>query len=135
MTIVPNGRPCACGKNGCLEAYISTSRISDDLNCQLEEFFAELSAGNPTYAKHWEEYITYLCIGINNIYMALDMEIILGGMISQYLEPFLEDIRKRAMELNPFGQSGDYIHITKYQSKATVVGVALQLVGKFMDTI
>lgn len=79
MCIVPNGKPCLCGMRGCLEAYCSTARISTDLGITREEFFASLEAGNPDYLATWKEYLDYLAIGINNIRMVLDCNIVLAA--------------------------------------------------------
>lgn len=135
MTLYPDGRRCDCGKRGCLEAYISTDRLSEDLDCQLEDFFLKLAAGNTKYKGIWEEYSTNLCIGLNNIYMMYDGDIILGGALTQYLEPYVNDIRKKLALLNSFEGSGDYLKLTKYQSRATAVGAALQLVSAFMESV
>ncbi|BBF43823.1 hypothetical protein lbkm_2511 [Lachnospiraceae bacterium KM106-2] len=135
MLIQPDGRACNCGNKGCLEAYISTSRLSDDLGCEVEDFFAELATGNEKYKKIWEEYEKYLCIGIHNIYMMYDVDIILGGILAQYLDPYLPEIKKRLAKLNFFEETGDYLSITQYQSKATAIGAALQLISGFMETI
>ena len=40
MCVEPGGLPCKCGKRGCLEAYCSARRISDDINITLKDFFA-----------------------------------------------------------------------------------------------
>src|SRR5699024_10915822 len=29
LTVVPDGRPCSCGKNGCLERYVSGTALPD----------------------------------------------------------------------------------------------------------
>lgn len=135
MTMVPKGRLCNCGQMGCLESYISTARISEDLDCQIEDFFVGLESGNPEYTKIWDKYLEYLCLGINNIFTIYDSKIILGGMLTQYLEPYIEDIRLRLKALNSFESDTDYLTITKYQSKASSIGVALQLVKRFIDTV
>ena len=135
MTLFPNGRMCNCGQKGCLEAYLSIERLSDDLNCQVEDFFSELAAGNPKHMRIWEEYKQYLCIGINNIYMAYDEEIVLGGVLSQYLEPYMQDICHTLAALNSFEPNGDYLTLTKHHSRVMAVGAALQLVSHFIDGI
>lgn len=135
MTVFPGGRLCNCGQKGCLEAYISTARISDDLGCQIEDFFSELAAENEEYLKVWDEYLEYLCIGINNIYMVYDSDVVLGGVLAQYLDPYLDEIRVRLAERNFFEKSGEYFKLTQYQSRATAIGAALQLVNKFIEEI
>lgn len=135
MTLYPKGRDCKCGQKGCLEAYISIARISEDLDCQVEDFFAGLSAGNKEYHMIWEEYMENLCIGIHNIYMMYDEQIVLGGILTGYLEPYAEKIIARLSEMNIFEGSGDYLKLAKYQSRAVAVGAALQLVSGFMKTV
>ncbi len=135
MTLYPGGELCNCGQHGCLEAYISISRISEDLNCQIEDFFTELANGNETYQKVWDVYLENLCIGINNLYMIYDEDIILGGILNQFIEPYLEHIRKHLSKLNLYEKSGDYLKLTNYESRSTAVGVALELVGKFVNEI
>lgn len=135
MTVSPGGRLCNCGQQGCLEAYISTARISEDLGCQIEDFFSELDSGNEAYLKIWNEYLEYLCIGINNIYMVYDSDVVLGGVLTQYLGPYLEEIKKRLAQRNFFEKSGEYFKLTQYQSRATAIGAALQLVSRFIEEI
>ena len=53
LCVEPGGLPCKCGKRGCLEAYCSTARISDDLGITLEDFFDGLAAYNPTNESLW----------------------------------------------------------------------------------
>lgn len=132
MTIHPNGRLCNCGQKGCLEAYISIDRLSEDLDCQIEDFFSELNSGNQQYLEIWEQYLDYLCIGINNVYMVYDGDIVLGGILTQYLEPYLTEIKERLAKRNSFERSGEYLSIAKYQSRATAVGAALQFVSEFI---
>lgn len=135
MCIVPNGRRCLCGMNGCLEAYCSTARISTDLGITREEFFAGLEQGNPDYQKRWDEYLDYLAIGINNIRMVLDCNIVLGGVLAQFMEPYINDLRQRLSRINPFHSGGDYLHLSRYRSWSTCVGVALQFVSEFIDNV
>lgn len=135
MCIVPNGKPCLCGKKGCLEAYCSTARISTDLGITREEFFAQLEAGNQDYQKRWDEYLDYLAIGINNIRMVLDCNIVLGGVLAQFMEPYLHDLQARLCAINPFQSSGCYLNLSRYRSWSTCVGVALHFISDFIDNV
>ena len=135
MCIVPDGRPCLCGKRGCLEAYCSTARLSTDLGITRESFFADLEAGNPAYQKRWEEYLDYLSIGINNIRMVLDCDIVLGGVLAQFMEPYIDQLRERLAQRNPFLSTGDYLKLSRYRSWSTCVGVALHFISQFIDHV
>lgn len=135
MCIVPNGKPCLCGMRGCLEAYCSTARISTDLGITREEFFAGLEAGNEAYLAIWKDYLDYLAIGINNIRMVLDCDIVLGGVLAQFMEPYLGELRTRLSALNPFKSSGSYLHLAHYRTWSTCVGVALHFISQFIDSV
>ena len=135
MCIVPDGRPCLCGKRGCLEAYCSTARLSTDLGITRESFFADLEAGNPAYQKRWEEYLDYLSIGINNIRMVLDCDIVLGGVLAHFMEPYIDQLRERLAQRNPFLSTGDYLKLSRYRSWSTCVGVALHFISQFIDHV
>ena len=45
MTLVPDGRPCYCGKTGCVDAYCSALILSNAAGGSLETFFEKLEAG------------------------------------------------------------------------------------------
>ncbi len=135
MCIVPGGQRCLCGRRGCLEAYCSTARISTDLGITREEFFAALEAGNMEYQKIWSDYLDHLAIGINNIRMVLDCDIILGGVLAHYMTPYLDDLRFRLCNISPFETTGDYLKLARYLSWSTCVGVALHFISDFIDHI
>lgn len=135
MTIAADGKACRCGRRGCLEAYISTARITDDLGCQLEDFFQGLDDGNKEYKRIWEEYVHYLCVGISNLRINFDCDVIIGGLITQYIEKYEEKIRGLLKEMSPFENSADYFKLAKYRSSAPAVGVALQLIKGFIESV
>ena len=135
MCIVPHGEKCLCGMEGCLEAYCSTARISTDLGITREEFFEGLEQGNPDFQERWDKYLDYLAIGINNIRMVLDCNVVLGGVLAQFMEPYIADLRQRLCRINPFGGGGSYLELSRYRSWSTCVGVALYFISGFIESI
>lgn len=135
MCIEPKGLPCNCGKHGCLEAYCTAARISDDLGISVEEFFEGLELENPFYIALWDDLLSHLAIGINNIRMALDCDVILGGLLTQFLEPYLPKLRKLASDLNTFETNADYIKQCRYPKRASTLGVALHFINEFIENI
>lgn len=133
MKVASQGKICRCGQRGCLEAYISTAVLSDDLGCQLEEFFDRLKEGEELYQEIWKEYLDCLCSGIHNIYMCYDCDVILGGAITQYLDDYEESIRGRLSGLNFYEKNADYFRLSKYRSNAPAVGAALQQIEYFLE--
>jgi predicted NBD/HSP70 family sugar kinase len=135
MCVEPNGLSCNCGKCGCLEAYCSTVRISDELGVSLEDFFEGLELHNPTYEALWRDVLSHLALGINNIRMALDCDVVLGGYMTQFLEPYMPELKRLAASLNTFESSADYIKLCRYPKRASMLGVALHFVKEFIENI
>ena len=132
MCIVPHGALCSCGKRGCLEAYCSIARLTDDFDCSIEDFFARLRAQHPIYQQAWTQYLNYLAIGIDTIRMTLDCDVILGGLITPYLQPYLPMLHNRLSALNSFGEDGSYLHLGQCSTKASCIGVALHFVNDYI---
>lgn len=135
MTIVPGGKQCECGKKGCLEAYISASRLSDDFGIDMEEFFLAVENGNREYQEILNDYIDKLCIGINNIYTMFDSEIIIGGPMVSFLEKQQEQIMNKLGRMNSFDTDGHYLSFSKCKRKEASIGAALMFLGDFINQI
>lgn len=135
MCIVPGGARCSCGKQGCLEAYCSTARLTDDLGLDLEEFFARVKGGDAGCGAVWTEYLDHLAQGINLIYTAMDCEIIIGGLLSPYLEPYLPQLLERVQGLNAFGGGAGKLFVSRCGEEANCVGAAMHFVDDFVQSI
>ena len=135
MCIHPGGRVCNCGKRGCLEAYCSATRLSDDLHISLEAFFAGLSAANPAYQNIWETYLDDLALAVSNIHTMLDCNVVIGGAFSQFLPDYQGELEKRLSRLNPFTDDGDYVHFSRYHDRSICVGAALRYIANFLAEV
>lgn len=135
MCVEPEGRLCNCGNRGCLEAYCSTARLSYDLNIQLEDFFVELGRGNQEYRRIWEEFLSHLVVGIYNIHTLLDCDVVLGGNLSKFLSPYLEEIRSRLARRDQISGQADYLRLSGYGAKSNSIGAALRYINQFMEEI
>lgn len=135
MCVETNGLPCKCGKYGCLEAYCSTARISDDLGITLEDFFEGLEIKNPAYQSLWKDVLCHLAVGINNIRMALDCDVVLGGNLTQFIESYLPELRRLAAELNTFENDAEYLKLCRYPKRASMLGVALYFIKEFIESV
>ena len=136
MCIQPGGLLCRCGHRGCLEAYCSTSMISDRLGLTMEEFFGRLDAGEREIEKLWDVYLLHLAQGIASIHAALDCDIILGGMLTSFFTTRrLESLRAILADMDPFGSGGRYLRLGKFSAKGACMGAAMQYVTDFVNTI
>lgn len=135
MCIHPGGVPCSCGRKGCLEAYCSTARLSDDMGITLEDFFQALSQGDDAFAALWAQYLDDLAVGILNIHAALDCQIVLGGKLSRFMEEKFDDIDGRLRRLDPSYQEAPYLSICRYYDHSNGIGAALYFVDQFIREI
>ena len=135
MTIVERGRLCDCGRRGCLEAYCSSAAITEASGLELDVFFEALAAGgNEQYQKTWDEYLDYLALGISNLRVIFDDEVIIGGEMSQYIRRYEADLKARLLARNPFNDEAvNYLRISDYGEYDTVVGAAILQINKFLD--
>lgn len=135
MCVEDNGLACECGRHGCLEAYCSAKRISDDLGLTLDEFFRKLNDGNQEYAALWQDILKHLAIGINSINMVLDCDVVLGGFLGEYLEPWLPQLRQYVAQGNPFEDNGNFVHLSLLKSHNAPLGAALHFIKQFIESI
>lgn len=132
MCIHPEGRECSCGHKGCLEAYCSAARISDDLDISLEDFFTSLEEGNSSYQAIWKEYLDDLAIALNNIHIMLDCDVIVGGSVTQFLPVYQEELQDRLRQMNPFVKEGNYVHFCRYHGRSICIGAAMRFTTKYI---
>ena len=134
MRIVPGGRKCNCGQNGCLEAYCSALRFSRDLGMTTEAFFAKLDQKDPACTKLWEDVLDHLALGIINIRMAFDCDIVLGGFVAEHMDKWIEPLREKVAALDPFSATADYVRLSA-NAEAGMRGAAWHFIGQFIEAI
>ena len=134
ICVKPGGLKCSCGRQGCLEAYCSARRISNDLGITVEEFSEDVKNGNVDNIMLWENFLRHLAIGINNIRMVLDCDVVLGGFLSEFLDYSLPRLKEYLAALNPFEPNADYVCLSR--RKHTIpMGAALYFVKKFIEEL
>ena len=138
MCVEPGGLRCTCGSLGCLEAYCSPRRILNAFGVSLEEFFSVLERRGPRYEEYealWDNMLRHLAIGINNIHMALDCDVVLGGTLSEFLAPYLPRLREYVSGINPFDSDAEYVHLSTLRRHTVSLGVALHFITDFLEHI
>jgi len=134
MCIHPGGEMCSCGRRGCLEAYCSTARLSDDLGLTLEEFFDHLDRDGAEQAL-WDAYLDDLAVGVSNIHVALDCGVVLGGKLSRFLADRIDGLDRRLRALDPNYQQAPYLSVCRHHDRANGIGAALYFVEQFIGQI
>ena len=133
MTLVPGGRRCRCGREGCLDAYCSAKVLSDHAGGSLSAFFEELRSGDAEKREIWREYLEYLAVAVNNLHVGFDCDVMPGGDVGAYLEEFGELLRALLAERNPFDQDTSYLRRSGRPKEAAAVGAALTRVEDFLQ--
>ncbi len=74
MIIVPDGRNCSCGNQGCLEQYLSIPSLLNDFaeethipNVKLADLFQSYEDKDSAAIKVMEQFTKYLALCVNNI--------------------------------------------------------------------
>ena len=134
-TLVPGGRRCYCGKEGCLDAYCSAKLLSDHAGGNLAAFFAGLRDGDTEKTSVWRDYLAYLAIAVNNLHMSFDCDVIVGGYVGAFLEEFGGPLRSLLEERNTFQPEASYLKYCRYRLEAAAVGAALTQVEHFLQML
>lgn len=120
MVIAPDGRPCSCGQQGCLERYASASAVAElfieaaraGAQTLLREQIAGGAAidarevlragdqGCPLAVRIWEQTCRRLAQACVNLERVLSPELVLlGGGLAQAGERLLHPVRRHFLEL------------------------------------
>ena len=135
MCIEPGGLPCSCSKNGCMEAYCSPKRIEETLGITLEEFFAAVEQHSPDYEAFLFDMLRHLAIAVNNVHMVLDCDVILGGVLSEYLQPWMPALKQYVLAGNPFRESADFVQLSTLRHHIAPLGASLYFIQQFVNSI
>ena len=100
--LFPDGKPCPCGNNGCLEQYASEKAILEEYafltgrtHITIDTFLREYQEQKPEALHMAELFVKYMSIAINNIINTFNIElVVLNSSFSNYIP----DINKRIEE-------------------------------------
>lgn len=133
MILKPGGRRCYCGKRGCMDAYCSARLLSDYTDGNLELFFEKLSAKEENALKIWDEYLEYLALAVSNLHLAFDCEIVLGGYVGSYIEPYMDELSSHMKKYLLFDdQFPDFLYPCRFKHEAAGVGIAMYFINKYL---
>lgn len=133
MKINLTGKKCSCGRNGCLESYVSSRAIVLDAIekispkiCNAKEVFDLARDGNREAKNIIEEMAEALGVGISNLVNILGVEkIILSGQISKSADLFLEKTRETAVKNILAGDKRRFeISISQHIDDGSLIGAA-----------
>lgn len=132
MSLIPDGRPCYCGRKGCVETYCSTQSFLDFAG-SLNNFFGRLRDGDNDCKELWHKYLEHLGTSINNLRMFIDYPVILGGTLAPYLIP--EDIKllhQLIFDNTAFPTESEFIFRSECNSSSISRGAALPYIREYL---
>lgn len=133
IVLDPNGLPCFCGGRGCWSAYCSLRTLTQSEEPDLERFFTELRAGSQAHIRRWEDYLNRFAQALANISLSFDTGIVIGGKLAPWLEPYMEDLRRRVADYPVLSEEELSIRTDTASLSPIAEGVALTLVSSFLD--
>ena len=134
MCVEPGGLKCSCGRRGCLEAYCSVRRIQAE-GYTVEAFFDKVRSNDPACSALWGDMLRHLSIGVNNIHMALDCDVVLGGYLTGYLEPWFPLLQKYVTDGSILDEGSGFLQLSILGSHSSVMGAACHFVQEFINSI
>lgn len=135
MVIHPHGKKCYCGKEGCLDSYCSAYRLADLEDGKLEVFFEKLEAGSEKHQKVWNEYLENLAIAIDNLRVCFDCDIVLGGYVGGFMEPYMKQLRELVSQRDIFEKDGRYVKAGRLKKEASALGAAIFQIDRYIAQI
>ena len=135
IVLHPEGKTCYCGKKGCLDAYCSALNLAGLEDGNLKAFFEKLEAGNEAYRQIWDEYLKDLAIAVDNLRMCFDCQIVLGGYVGNYMEPYIGRLKELVAKKNIFDGNGEYVRVCQYREESSAYGAALYQIDNYISKI
>lgn len=135
LTLIPGGKPCYCGKKGCVNSYCSFSALLNPEE-DIDSFFLALRSGDEAIQKRWDQYLSYLAQTIDNLHMILTCRTVLGGKLANYLtDEDINILHKKVHRQSAFPSEEEYIQIGRTTSLPLCVGAAIPLVNKYLHIL
>ncbi len=134
MIIDPEERTSDYGIPGSFLELCSASRIIDTVRkdsdvVNYDRFFEVLADGNQMFAGLWARYIRHLATALHNLYAVFGVDMVIGGEMARYLEPFALEIKKGLPE-----ESQDmHIFFSDYGAYDDAFGAALSARGDHLS--
>lgn len=133
VMLYPGGNLCYCGKRGCADTYVSANSLEQRAGENLTSFFYKLRNADEDAQKVWNEYLHNLALLIDDVRMVFPCDIILGGILSEYLQSEdIEQIQENVQSISAFNKDTFNIYIGHYGKDAALVGVAQKNIDEYL---
>lgn len=133
LEIVPDGKLHFCGKQGCFGAYCEIGELSKYTHGDIDLFFKKLDENDIEIRKVWNDYLKYLAMGINSLRTLFDIDIVLGGILSKYIEKYVRDLKEELSQKSRYSEEGEYLSVAYIKESAAAIGAAYIVITDFIE--
>ena len=138
MIIVPEGKPCSCGKLGCFEQYASEASFFKQLaeiknieTISFKELKHWIHIQEPIVCNHLKQFMNLLAIGLNNIINLYNPEIIVIN--SELLRLYPNAVIEIQNQLNSTVGHYRELVISDFGKKACIMGACALGIKNFLE--
>ncbi|MCI8465883.1 MAG: ROK family protein [Lachnospiraceae bacterium] len=135
MILVPGGKHCYCGREGCMDAYCAAGVLARWSGDDLDAFFRGLEEENPVYETVWREYLNFLAIAITNLRMAFDCDVVLGGYVGGHMDRYMGALEDKLSEYRIFDSGQKDVRTGRYKHEAAAIGAGIRFIEEYFDGI
>ena len=89
--------------------------------------------GSQEHIQRWNAYLDRFTQALANISLSFDTGIIIGGKLAPWLEPYLDELKRRVAAFPVLAEENLNIRIDAASENPMAEGVALTLVSAFLD--
>lgn len=135
MILVPEGKPCYCGKHGCMNAYCSAQGFLQEGET-IKDFEEKRKSADLNAQNRWTIFLQRLSEAIDNLHMVIGSDVILGGYVSELIsDADLEKLHDMVLSRTafPFGRS--FIHRAASINVPVARGGALFMISSFLNDL
>ncbi|MBO5783594.1 MAG: ROK family protein [Clostridia bacterium] len=127
VTVEANGRPCPCGKRGCLELYASGTAIGNDAGMDAKSAFDLARSGDAAMVDLVTRAADRLGLGLSTVYHLIDPQaVVLGGSVTRSYDVFAAPLADAlAKYTQPIEGREVKVHISEFDGDQGVIGAVL----------
>lgn len=132
MILHPGGKRCYCGRRGCADTCLSAKHMTKGMAGGLSGFFERLERREDAAVEVFASYRRDLALLISNIRVTLDCDLILGGDVGGFLEPYMGEIKEEIQRIDGGIMPVDYLRPCAYPEDAAAKGGAFLMIQEFV---
>ncbi|MEG2677538.1 MAG: sugar kinase, partial [Oscillospiraceae bacterium] len=67
--------------------------------------------------------------------MCYDCDVLVGGYVGAWMEPWIDGLRGRVTQLNPFESNSRFLQVCRYKREASAYGAASRILDGYFSII